>query len=230
VAGGADPAALLHELLGTGTAAQVLGVVYLLFFAFIPVALAAALVFLDLRRGLFVATALSAAWLLGALSYLILPAIGPFHADPATYGGLAETPVAHMQARLMGGRAAFLHAPGAPGAAQSIGAFASLHTAFCGTAAIAAHLVGARRPVRAAVWLFTALTVTATVYFGWHYLLDDVAGVAIAVISVLLAAWGTGRFSRPAATREEGTVREGADDRALVPRFRRRPEPSPSTT
>ncbi|MEA2177287.1 MAG: hypothetical protein QOG77_584, partial [Solirubrobacteraceae bacterium] len=33
-----------------------------------------------------------------------------------------------------------------------------------------------------------ALTVVATVYFGWHYLLDDVAGVVIALLAVGIAA------------------------------------------
>jgi hypothetical protein len=190
--GGADPGALLQSALGTGAAAEVLATVYMLFFVFIPVALAAALVLLDLRRAAFVVTALAAAWLLGALSYLVLPAIGPFHVDAATYADLPRTSVTDMQERLMGDRAAFLAAPGAPGAAQSIGAFASLHTAFCGTAALAAHLVGAPRVLRAGIWLFTGLTVMATVYFGWHYLLDDVAGLVIAVLALGVARGLTG--------------------------------------
>lgn len=191
--GGGDPAAVLHAALGTGVAAHALAAVYMFFFVFVPVALAAALVFPDeLRTSLFVANALAATWLLGAVSYLLLPAIGPFHVDAETYAALPETSVTELQVRLMADRAAFLADPGASGAAQSIGAFASLHTAFFGTVALLALHLRAHRAVVTAVWAMMALTVLATVYFGWHYLLDDVAGVAIAVLAVLLARALTG--------------------------------------
>ncbi len=191
--GGRDPYVALHELLGVGFAAHALSSVYMVFFAVIPLALAAGLVFLpDLRTGLFVATALSLTWLLGAGSYLILPSIGPFHLDAAAFVNLPHTPVTDLQISLMQKRALFLADPSAPGAAQSIGAFASLHTAIWGTIVLAAHVLGAPRAVRAIIWALAILTVVATVYFGWHYILDDVAGVVIAVLAVGIAALLTG--------------------------------------
>ena len=42
------------------------------------------------------------------------------------------------------------------------------------------------------IWALAILTVVATVYFGWHYILDDVAGVVIAVLAVGIAAALTG--------------------------------------
>jgi membrane-associated phospholipid phosphatase len=37
----------------------------------------------------------------------------------------------------------------------------------------------------------------STTYFGWHYIADDIAGLAIALIAVYLAALGTGqKFDR----------------------------------
>ena len=141
--GGRDPGVLLHDLLGTGASAHALSDVYMLFFTFIPVVLAAGLVFLpDLRAGLHVATALSLTWLLGAGSYLILPSIGPVPLRPAAFAasrsrGPGAAGHAHLPARAV---------PAAtrrrPGAAQSIGAFASLHTAICATALFAAHVLG----------------------------------------------------------------------------------------
>jgi hypothetical protein len=187
VSGGDDPAVLLHRLLGTG-AAHVLSDVYMAFFAFIPLALAVALALCsDLRAGLFFSTALSITWALGAVSYFLLPSIGPFHADPAAFATLPSTPVRDLQDTLVDQRAAFIGDPLAPGAAQSIGAFASLHTAILCTGALGARLLGLPRLVRVAVWTMTALTVVATVYFGWHYLLDDVAGFIIAVTALGLA-------------------------------------------
>ena len=199
--GGQDPYAALHDLLGMGSAGHVLSFVYMLFFAVIPVTLAVGLVLLpDLRAGLFVATALSLTWLLGAGSYLLLPSIGPFHFDAASFAGMPHTPVHDLQASLLEKRAAFLADPSAPGAAQSIGAFASLHTAIWGTIVLVAHLLGVPRALRALIWALALLTVVATVYFGWHYTLDDVAGVVIALLAVGLAALLTGL--RPARGRK----------------------------
>ena len=186
--GGRDPGVLLHDLLGTGASAHALAWVYMLFFTFIPVVLAAGLVFLpDLRAGLRLATALSVTWLLGAGSYLVLPSIGPFHWDPAAFASLPVTPVRELQDTLIAQRGLFLGNPGAPGAAQSIGAFASLHTAICATALFGAHVLRAPRIVTALLWVMAVLTVVATVYFGWHYLLDDVGGVVIAVLALTVA-------------------------------------------
>jgi PAP2 superfamily len=186
--GGDDPAALLHGLLGTGAAAHVLSAVYMLFFFIIPVLLAAGLVFLpDVRAGLHIATALSLTWLLGAGSYLLLPSIGPFHWDPATFADLPVTSVRELQDSLIAQRGMFLADPAAPGVAQAIGAFASLHTAICCTALVGAHVLRVPRALTALLWAITLGTVTATVYFGWHYLLDDVAGVGVALLALAAA-------------------------------------------
>jgi hypothetical protein len=200
--GGRDPGALLHDLLGTGLAAHVLSMAYMAFFTFIPFALALALgLSTSLAAGVFLVAALAANWMLGAGSYYLLPSLGPFHADPAAFAGLPATAAGHMQEKLTLGRALFLHDPGAPGAAQSIGAFASLHCSIWCTAAVATHLLGLRRAWRVAAWGLFALTVLATVYFGWHYLLDDVAGVFIALAALGLARVATG-FDLGRARRE----------------------------
>jgi hypothetical protein len=205
---GTDPYVALHDLLGTGAAAHGLSSVYMVFFAVIPIALAAGLVLLpDLRAGLFVATALSLTWLLGAGSYLVLPSIGPFHVDAGAFAALPHTPVTDLQTSLLEKRAAFLANPSAPGAAQSIGAFASLHTAIWGTIVLAAHLLRVPLAARVVLWALALLTVVATVYFGWHYILDDVAGAAISVLAVAIAALLTG--FRP-ARRRRGRAGEAA--------------------
>ena len=48
-------------------------------------------------------------------------------------------------------------------------------------------MLGAPRAAKAVIWALAVLTVVATVYFGWHYILDDVAGVVIAVLAVGIA-------------------------------------------
>ena len=185
---GHDPAALLHSLLGSGISAHVLSGVYELFFAFVPVALAFALVVLpDLRAGLFVTTALAFNWALAAASYFLLPSLGPIYAEPADFAHLPRTGVSGLQEALLDARVEFLRDPSAAGGAQSIGAFASLHVSIFFTAALATHLLGLGRYVKIGVWVLFALTVAATVYFGWHYVMDDLAGMAIGVMALAMA-------------------------------------------
>jgi len=189
---GHDPAALLHTVLGTGISAHILSAVYMLFFAFIPLALALALVLSPgLKTGLFFVTALSINWALATASYFLVPALGPIYAAPAVFADLPATEVSRLQDVLIDQRIAFLRDP-AGGTAQSIGAFASLHVSIIFTAAVATHLLGLARSLRIGVWILFALTVVATVYFGWHYVLDDLAGLVIAGLALALARILTG--------------------------------------
>jgi len=189
---GQDPAALLHAVLGTGVSAHVLSAGYMLFFAFIPVTLAGALVFSrDLRAGLFYTTAQSINWLLGAGSYFLLPSVGPIYAEPAAFADLPVTGVGRLQELLLDQRLQFLGDPGA-GIAQSIAAFSSLHVSIFFTGVLAAHLLRLDRRVKLAAWLLLAVTLLSTVYLGWHYVVDDIAGLLLAAMSVALACVLTG--------------------------------------
>jgi hypothetical protein len=186
--GGSDPAEVLHSVLGSGISAHALSGVYEAFFLFIPVALAFGLVVLPkLQAGLFLTTALAINWALAAGSYFLLPSLGPVYAESAQFAQLPSTGVSGLQQALLEQRMEFLRDPSAAGTAQSIGAFASLHVSIFFTAALATHLLGLARSVKIAVWVLFALTVAATVYFGWHYVLDDLAGMAIAVTALALA-------------------------------------------
>jgi hypothetical protein len=189
---GNDPAAILHALLGTGWATQFFSGAYMLFFAFIPGTLAFALVFTpNLQAGLFYATAQSLNWLLGAASYFLLPSLGPVYAEPSLFANLPASGVTQLQTFLIEQRAEFLHDPSAV-AAQSIGAFASLHVSIFFTGALAAHLLGFGRTVRIVAWCLLGLTTTATIYLGWHYVLDDLGGVVLGAMAFAIARALTG--------------------------------------
>ncbi|MDP9400403.1 MAG: phosphatase PAP2 family protein [Actinomycetota bacterium] len=203
--GGQDPAALLHALLGTGIAAHVLSAVYVAFIVFLPLSLGVALVFArDLSTSLFFATALSLNWLIGAGSYFVLPALGPAYADPGLFAALPHTEVTRLQDVLLDDRIGFLRDP-ETGTPQAIAAFASLHIAMSFTALAAAHLLNLGRRLKVALWVWLVVTVVATVYLGWHYVVDDVAGVLIGAASLALAKVLTGfdvraaRRARPPA-------------------------------
>jgi hypothetical protein len=77
------------------------------------------------------------------------------------------------------------------------------------------------------MWVYFGLTVVSTLYFGWHYIADDLAGAAIAVVSVWLGGLATGqkferhgRGSHPTTSTASVPVLdedEDEQDRAPVP-------------
>ncbi len=193
---GTDPAVILHTILGTGIASSILSVVYVIYLAFIPISLAAALVwFGDMRRGLWYATALCLNWVLGTVSYYLLPSMGPAFVAPELFADLPPSSATSLQHALWVDRLQVLFHNSGSGAADSIAgiaAFASLHTSVVLTAALIAHLVKANRWLVRGLWLYLVLVILSTIYFGWHYLLDDVAGAVIGLLSVVLGALATG--------------------------------------
>ena len=199
---GHDPAELLHNLLGTGITAEVLSAVYLAFLTFVPISLAVALIWSNrLRVGLIYVTALSICWILGALSYYLLPALGPAFAEPGVFAALPETGVTRLQETLLEHRNEVLANPHATDAVQSVAAFASLHTGVLVAAALVAHRTRTYATIRYGLWALLGLTVIATVYFGWHYIVDDFAGLFIGVAAVLGSERLVAYFGRPVPAR-----------------------------
>jgi CDP-diacylglycerol--glycerol-3-phosphate 3-phosphatidyltransferase len=188
---GHDPGPFLHSLLGTGISAQILSTVYLFFLAFVPISLGAALIAsANPIPGLWYVTALGINWTLGIASYLILPSLGPIFAAPDLYSTLPDTGTSALQQALIYER----HDALAGGGAQSIAAFASLHVSVVLTAALIATLLKVNRVLRYALWVYLGLTMVATLYFGWHYVADDLAGIAIGLIAVPVAGVATGHI------------------------------------
>jgi hypothetical protein len=185
---GTDPSSVLHSLLGNGIAAHVLSAVYLLFLAFVPLSLGVALVWArNVRTGAFYVTALCLNWLLGTASYYLVPSLGPVFVRPGLFADLPETGVSALQRSLLNTRVEVLADPAAATAVQGIAGFASLHVSIVFTGALVAHRLGLHRAVRWGMWLFLVLTVLATVYFGWHYVVDDIAGLAMGALAVWIA-------------------------------------------
>jgi CDP-diacylglycerol--glycerol-3-phosphate 3-phosphatidyltransferase len=195
--GGHDPSTILHEVLGTGIANQVLSVVYVVYLAFVPISLAAALVWFgrDTRHGLWYASALCLNWVFGAVSYYLIPSMGPAFVAPQLFSDLSPTASSALQHSLWVERLTVLFGPAGAHAGdvvQSIAAFASLHVSVVLTAALIASWLKATRALRVALWTYLVLVVLATVYLGWHYVVDDVAGAVIGYVSAVLGAVATG--------------------------------------
>ena len=203
---GNDPAALLHTLLGTGLTTHVFSTFYVAFIVFLPLTIGLSLVFSrDLEAGLFYTTAQSMNWVLGAASYFLLPSLGPVYADPALFSALPASEVTHLQGVLLDQRVAFLAHP-ASATPQAIAAFASLHISMSFSAALAAHLLGLGPRLKAALWTWFGVTMLGTIYLGWHYVADNVAGVIMGAMALAIAGLLTGIDLPAARTRRRGLV------------------------
>ena len=212
---GNEPAIILHQVLGEGVSAHVLSFVYLIFLPFVPVSLTAWLVWSrNISFGYWYATAQCLCWALGTASYYMIPSLGPTFASPWLYSDLDNTAVASLQDSLFYSRTdALLVDP--LSALQSTAGFASLHVGIVLCAALVTHYTIRHASIRWAMWVFFALTVVATLYFGWHYIADDVAGAVIAIVSVWLGGLATGqkferfgRASRPTTSTEKVPVEQ----------------------
>ena len=186
---GHSPAGLLHDLLGTQVAAYVLMGIYESFSTLVAVSVVASMVLpTRIRDGyVFIASALWV-WILGVGSYYLIPSLGPFDSDPAQFADLPHTLVQDTQVRYLGQRAHLLAHPQAADAFAQVSAFASLHVAMTALLVLMARYYGLRR-TSYALGLFLAGTIVATVYLGWHFVVDDIAGVLIAVVAVALGRW-----------------------------------------
>jgi membrane-associated phospholipid phosphatase len=55
------------------------------------------------------------------------------------------------------------------------------------TALLAAYMLDLGRRVKQALWIWLALTFLATIYLGWHYVSDNVAGLMVGATALFLA-------------------------------------------
>ena len=186
---GHSPATLLHDLFGEQQAAVVLAVVYRSFTYLVPLSVVGTLALLPRVREAYVMLCSALwVWILGVASYYLVPSLGPFASAPEEFAGLRPTAITETQAEYLAERAHFLAGPQAGDAFVSISAFASLHVAFtCTVLLVARYYRWRRTTVVLAVYL--AAVMVATVYFGWHFVVDDIAGVLLA-----LAAFTLGRL------------------------------------
>ena len=187
---GHSPAVLLHDLLGQGSATYVLLVIYEAFPTLVVLVVAGSVLTTELRDGVSVLASLTWVWILGTATYYSVPSLGPFHDRPQDFAGLPHTKATSTQALYVAQRDHLLAHPHAADAFAQVSAFASLHVGVTTVIALmAAHLGHGR--VSRVLWVYLALVCVATVYLGWHFVVDDVAGLAIGWAAVRLGLWTT---------------------------------------
>lgn len=196
---GRPPAVLLHDLLGEHVAAHVLLAIYETFPTLVVLSVPLWVFLPRLVDGVTALAGLIWVWILGTASYYAVPSLGPFDDRPQDFAGLPVTHATRTQALYLAQRDHLLAHPGAHDAFAQVSAFASLHVAVTTVITLSAARLGMRRTARV-LTVFLALTIVATIYLGWHFAVDDVAGLAIGWLAVrlgiLTVSW---RLRAPAA-------------------------------
>lgn len=178
--GGANPAFVMQDLLGVGLSAEILSLFYLAYMPLIPLSIGVVLVLCrNIATGAWYVTAISLNWVIGTISYYAFPAVGPVYYQQQYYNALPENGTTALQGALWDNRLEFLADPIAAEVIHGVAAFASLHCSVTFAIALFAHRTSSNAVLRWAAWIFFGATFVATVYFGWHYLIDSIAGVAI---------------------------------------------------
>ena len=95
------------------------------------------------------------------------------------------------------GRFGVLYDTTLEGALNSVAGFASLHVTITVLWALMVQYTVRSRTLQWVFWVNAGLTVIATIYFGWHYVADDIAGIAIAIVAFYLGGIASGqKFDR----------------------------------
>jgi hypothetical protein len=191
---GNDPSDVLHAVLGTGITAHVLSQIYL---NYLPLVILLVVVWVvwssNISFGYWFVTSQVVAWTLGTLSYYMLPTLGPGIEYAPEYDDLASTPTTDLMEAITAGRGRVLFDATMEGALNSVAGFASLHVTITVLWALMVQYTVRSRILTWVFWINCVLTIIATLYFGWHYVADDIAGVAIAVVSFYLGGIASGQ-------------------------------------
>jgi hypothetical protein len=177
-------------------AAEVLSTIYLWFLPLVPLALTAWLIWSrNLGFGYWFATSQCIAWTLGTISYYALPTLGPGINYPWLYDTVDDTAAGHLMKSLGDSRIFVVNS--ASDSLQSVAGFASLHCAITLLVAMMIQYTVRNRVLRIVFWVNFLLTCVATLYFGWHYVADDIAGIAIALVAFYVGGWASNQsFAR----------------------------------
>jgi hypothetical protein len=203
---GHDPATLLHHALGESVMSWPLSYVYLWFLPLVPLAVTAWLVWSrNLSYGYWFVSSQCIAWTLGTASYYALPTLGPGLKYVWLYEDLPSTPTSQLMDALVSGRHNVYWGLTAD-TVQSVAGFASLHVGITLLVALMVQYTVNIKWLRIVFWVNCCLTVVATLYFGWHYIADDIAGVAIALVSFYLGGLASGQTFRKTTVASDSTA------------------------
>lgn len=133
--------------------------------------------------------ALAFAYTIGALTYHLLPAVGPAYYDAEAYRFLDQLPLSanpiraqlfHYTSDVLNGNADEVHTWG------YVACMPSLHIAH---ELVMLYYARRSRIAFALSAVFTSVTLLAVVVLGWHYFIDELGGLAVAAAAIALTRW-----------------------------------------
>lgn len=137
------------------------------------------------------AAAFAVLWFLSILLVYFIPTWGPCFFQPELLESLPETAVSKLQAGLWTHKLFVDSHPAAASGVFAISGFPSVH--FGATLLGSYYLNRVHNILGLFSWIFALITFISTIYFGWHYVADDLAAVAVAFLSIAFAR----RFCSP---------------------------------
>ncbi len=180
---GNEPGTILHTILPWDWVAHFLSSVYLSYLPMVAISVAIYVVWTkNLRMAYWFVIATCLTWGIGAFAYYALPTLGPGFQYLWLYSDLPSTGASQLMYSLKQARDGVLWR-GVQDAVQSVGGFPSLHTAITLLWALMVQYTVKNRIIRWVAWSYFCITVVATIYFGWHYIADDLGGATIALFS-----------------------------------------------
>lgn len=157
--------------------------VYLAFYPYLALLCASAALVRPRSLGERLAAELALVWLVGILFVYAIPTLGPCFVRPEILTGLPSTDVSRMQLDLLKNKLFLESHPFAQSGVYLISGFPSLHLAVPIAGTIFFRSLG--KSLFVASLVFTALTAVSTIFFGWHYLIDDVGSIALVLVARL---------------------------------------------
>ena len=168
----------LITLLGTSSATR-LSDAYVFFYPYMGLVLMVVVVTRNLEQTLRFVTAFCLLWMLGLLMVYLMPTLGPCFSVPQVVSALPNTTeVAQMQRELWRMRSYVLLHPESPQGVHLISGLPSLHVATVVLGSL--FLSHYSRVLSALSWFFAVVTCITTLYFGWHFVVDNVLAIVLA--------------------------------------------------
>jgi hypothetical protein len=124
-------------------------------------------------------------WLAGVCIVYLFPSWGPCFFFPDSIASLPATHSTELQQTLWNHKKVLDADPSNQRVLFAIAGLPSLH---CGILFVISYYMSKLHWILGLLmWLATGLTIMATLYLGWHYLVDDLAAVPLAIAGVLAA-------------------------------------------
>jgi membrane-associated phospholipid phosphatase len=124
-------------------------------------------------------------WFIGVIIVYLVPTLGPCYAAPDLLPPLPESETTDLRQMLWQFKVLVEQQPDNKHLAYLIAGFPSLHLAVPVLGSL--YLRRIHWVLSSLSWLFCLLTVVTTLYFGWHYLLDDVGAFLLALFVYVAA-------------------------------------------